>query len=94
MWAYNFVEDALVDGRALYILTVMDEFTRAGLALDVALSTSAGRVIGVLTALVAQHGALGYLRSDNGAEFLATAVQRWLAQGGVQTLYIGPGKPW
>jgi putative transposase len=94
IWAYDFVEDALVDGTKLHILTVMDEFTREGLALDVALTTSADRVIGVLTALVAQHGAPMYLRSDNGAEFVATAVQVWLAQCGVQTLYIDPGKPW
>ena len=94
IWAYDFVEDALADGRKLYILTVMDEFTREGLALDVAMSTSAERVIGVLTALVAQHGAPGNLRSDNGAEFVATAVQLWLAECGVETLYIDPGKPW
>jgi putative transposase len=94
IWAYDFVEDALADGTPLRILTVMDEFTREGLALDVALSTSAERVIGVLTMLVAQHGAPAYLRSDNGAEFVATAVQLWLAECGVQTLYIEPGKPW
>ncbi len=94
IWAYDFVEDALADGRKVYILTVMDEFTREGLALDVAQSTSSERVIGVLTALVAQHGAPGYLRSDNGAEFVARAVQVWLAECGVQTLYIEPGKPW
>jgi putative transposase len=94
IWAYDFVEDALADGRKLYILTVMDEFTREGLALDVALATSAERVIGVLTALIAQHGAPGHLRSDNGAEFVATAVQMWLAECGVETLYIEPGKPW
>lgn len=94
IWAYDFVEDALVDRRKLDVLTVMDEFTREGLALDVAMSTSAERVIGVLTALVAQHGAPKYLRSDNGAEFVATAVQLWRAEGGVETLYIEPGKPW
>ena len=94
IWAYDFVEDALMDGTPLRILTVMDEFTREGLALDVACSTSAERVIGVLTALVAQHGAPKHLRSDNGAEFVATAVQAWLAQEGVKTLYIEPGKPW
>ena len=94
IWAYDFLEDALADGRKLYILTVMDEFTREGLAVDVALVTSAERVIGVLTALVAQHGAPGYLRSDNGAEFVATVVQLWLSECGVQTLYIDPGKPW
>jgi putative transposase len=94
IWAYDFVEDAVADGTPLRILTVMDEFTREGLALDVALTTSAERVIGVLTALVAQHGAPANLRSDNGPEFVAIAVQSWLAQCGVQTLYIEPGKPW
>jgi putative transposase len=94
IWAYDFVEDALADGTTLHILTVMDEFTREGLALDVARTTSAERVIGVLAALVAQHGAPNYLRSDNGAEFVATAVQAWLAEAGVKTLYIDPGKPW
>lgn len=94
IWAYDFVEDALADGTPLRILTVMDEFTREGLALDVALTTSAERVIGVLTVLFAQHGAPAYLRSDNGSEFVALAVQTWLAQCGVQTLYIEPGKPW
>jgi putative transposase len=94
IWAYDFVEDALADGRPLRILTVMDEFTREGLALDVALTTSAERVIGVLAALLAQHGAPENLRSDNGAEFVANAVQGWLVEVGVQTLYIDPGKPW
>jgi putative transposase len=94
IWAYDFVEDALADGTPLRILTVMDEFTREGLALDAAVTTSAERVIGVLTALFAQHGAPANLRSDNGPEFVAIAVQAWLAECGVQTLYIEPGKPW
>ena len=94
IWAYDFVEDALVNGTPLRILTVIDEFTREGLALDVARTTSAERVIGVLTSLVAQHGAPSHVRSDNGAEFVAGAVQAWLALAGVTTLYIDPGKPW
>jgi putative transposase len=94
IWAYDFVEDALADGRKLYILTVMDEFTREGLALDLMLTTSSERVLDVLAALVAVHGAPAYLRSDNGAEFVAKAVQLWLAESGVETLYIEPGKPW
>jgi putative transposase len=93
-WAYDVVEDALADGTALRLLTVIDEFTREGLAVDVAVTTSAERVIGVLTALIAQHGAPAPLRSDNGAAFVATAVQSWLVQRGVQTRYIEPGKPW
>jgi putative transposase len=94
IWAYDFVEDALANGTPLRILTVMDEFTREGLALDIDTSASAERVLGVLTALIAQHGAPAHLRSDNGPEFVATAVKLWLSQRGVQTLYIDPGKPW
>lgn len=94
IWAYDFVEDALADGTPLRILTVMDEFTREGLALDVATVASAERVLGVLTALMAQHHAPGHLRSDNGPEFVATAVQLWLTELGVKTLYIDKGKPW
>lgn len=94
IWAYDFVEDALADGAPLRILTVMDEFTREGLALDVATTASAERVLGVLTALIAQHGAPEHLRSDNGPEFVATAVQLWLTERGVKTLYIDKGKPW
>jgi putative transposase len=94
LWAYDFVEDALADGRKLCILTVMDEFTREGLALDVALSTSAERVLDVLRELVASHGAPKHLRSDTGAEFVARAVQLWLTECRLETLYIEPGKPW
>ena len=94
IWAYDCVEDALADGTPFTVLTVIDEFTREGLALEVAETTSAQRVIGVLTTLVGQHPTPHYLRSDNGAEFVATAVQLWLADAGVETLYIEPGKPW
>ena len=94
IWAYDFVEDALYSGASFKVLTVMDEFTREGIALDVASTTSAERVIGVLTTLFAHHGAPAYIRSDNGAEFVAQALQLWLAQCGVDTLYIDPGKPW
>lgn len=65
-----------------------------GLALDVVLITSAERVIGVLIALVVQHGTPAYLCSDNDAKCAAIAVQGWLAQAGVQTLSIDSGKPW
>lgn len=88
------MEDALADGTTLRILTVMDACTRARLAVDVALTTSAERVLGVLSTRIAQHGAPAYLRSDTGAKFAATAVQTWLVQAGIQTLYRDPGKPW
>ena len=87
VWAYDFVEDQDAQGTVLRILTVMDEFTREGLAIDVATTTSAERVIAVLARLVVEHGVPAYVRSDNGAEFVALAVQRWLAQRRIQTLY-------
>jgi putative transposase len=94
IWAYDFLEDALADGRTIHLLTVMDEFTREGLALEVWPTTSAEQVLTVLAALIAHHGAPGHLRSDNGPEFVAQAVQEWLAYCRVETLYIEPGKPW
>jgi putative transposase len=94
VWAYDFVQDQDSHGRTLYILTVMDEFTREGLAIAVAEATSAEWVIAVLSELVALDGPPAYLRSDNGAEFVALAVQAWLARRQVRTLYIDPGCPW
>lgn len=94
VWAYDFVEDHDVHGGVLRVLTVMDEFTREGLAIDVDTFSSAERVITVLSQLVASHGAPDYLRSDNGAEFTALAVQAWLAKQQIQTLFIDPGCPW
>lgn len=85
-WASDFVEDALADATPLRILTVMDEFRCEGLAIAVALTTWAERVIGVLSALFAQHRAPADLRSDTGAELVAIGVQSWLAHSGVQTL--------
>lgn len=94
IWAYDFLFDHDAHGRVLGILTVMDEFTREGLALDVDTTTSAQRVVGVLERLVATQGAPDYIRSDNGAEFVAGAVQAWLANEQIRTLYIDPGCPW
>jgi putative transposase len=94
VWAYDFLEDHDVHGGVLRILTVMDEFTREGLAIDVQTRSAAEGVIAVLTQLVATHGTPDYLRSDNGAEFTALAVQTWLSKRQIQTLYIDPGSPW
>jgi putative transposase len=94
VWAYDFVQDEDCHGATLYILTVMDEFTREGLAIDAAYSTSAERVMAVLEQLLTVNAAPAFLRSDNGAEFVAVAVRAWLARRQVQTLYIDPGCPW
>lgn len=94
VWAYDFVFDACANGQQLKCLTVIDEFTRECLAIDVAGSIRSGRVIEVLSQLVRVHGAPQYLRSDNGPEFVSRAVLRWLTQAKIDIACIDPGKPW
>ena len=94
IWAYDFVHDADRHGNTLYILTVMDEFTREGLATHVTNETSAEGVVAVLATLREVHGTPTYLRSDNGAEFVAHSLGQWLAQKHIEPLYIDPGCPW
>lgn len=94
VWTYDFVADQTEDGRMLRFLSVVDEFTRESLALDVERSMGAVEVIAVLGRLIAERGAPLLLRSDNGGEFIAHSVQRWLAEAHVETAYIAPGSPW
>ena len=86
--------DACANGQQLKCLTVIDEFTREALAIDVAGSIRSNRVIEVLSKLISVHGAPKYLRSDNGSEFLSRAILRWLAHEKIETALIDPGKPW
>jgi len=94
VWAYDFIFDTCADGRTVKCLTIVDEFTHECLAIDVAGSIRSARVIEVLITLVSVHGAPRYLRSDNGPEFVATALLAWLALGAIDTAFIAPGKPW
>ena len=94
VWSYDFVSTRTHDGRALKLLTVLDEYTRRCLAIKVARRTRAHDVLEVLAYLFARHGSPEHLRSDNGPEFTAKLVRRWLARLRVQTLYIAPGSPW
>jgi putative transposase len=94
VWAYDFVFDACANGQQLKCLTVIDEYTRECLAIDVAGGIRSARVIEVLARLVSVHGAPRYLRSDNGPEFVSRAVLKWLIEAGVDTAHIDPGKPW
>jgi putative transposase len=94
VWAYDFVFDTYANGQTLKCLTIIDEFTRECLAIDVAGGIRSARVIEVLTHLVSVHGAPRYLRSDNGPEFVARAILRWLQTAAIETAFIDPGKPW
>ena len=94
MWAYDFVYDACANGQKIKCLTVIDEFTRECLAIDVAGSIRSARVIEVLARLVSVRGAPMLLRSDNGPEFVSKAILEWLAKAHIDTALIDPGKPW
>lgn len=94
VWAYDFIFDRCINGQTLKLLTVEDEYTREGLAIHVATSITATKVIVVIDKLISERGAPDHLRSDNGPEFIAAQVKQWLAAKSVGTLYIEPGKPW
>jgi putative transposase len=94
LWSYDFAMDATEDGRRLKMMPVVDEYSRECLALEVERSITSEEVVKTLDRLFAERGAPRFIRSDNGPEFIAQAVKRWLAASGVETLYIEPGAPW
>lgn len=94
VWTYDFLEARTERGGKLRMLTVLDEYTRECLSIHVARSISSRQVIAVLEWLFLVHGAPEHLRSDNGPEFIAYALQQWLKDRHCQTLYIKPGSPW
>ncbi len=94
VWAYDFVATRTQDGRPLRLLTILDEYTRECLAIEVARRLRADDVLHRLAALFVQRGVPVCLRSDNGPEFTAQAVRGWLGRVGATTLYIEPGSPW
>ena len=94
VWSWDFVEDQTENGSRFRILTLIDEYTRECLAIHPAWSIRAVDAITVLEAAIARYGAPEYLRSDNGPEFIAYAIEDWMSQNRIQTIYIKPGSPW
>jgi putative transposase len=94
VWAYDFIFDACANGQQLKCLTVVDEFTRECLAIDVAGSIRSHRVIEVLSRLISERGAPAILRSDNGPEFVSNALLSWILESKIEVALIEPGKPW
>ena len=90
----DFVQCRTEDGKAFRILVILDEYSRECLALHVARSIRAEQVMHVLADLFITHGVPGNIRSDNGPEFIAKSLRKWLKNVGVQTQYIQPGSPW
>ncbi len=94
VWTWDFIADATVRGGSLRMLTVLDEHTRECHVLRADRALKSGDVIDLVKGAIAQHGAPAYIRSDNGSEFIAKELQRWLAENKIKTLYIEPGSPW
>ena len=94
VWSYDFVNERTHDGRAFRLLTLLDEYTRECLAIEVQRQMNHQDVLDLLAELFVDRGVPQYIRSDNGSEFTAQAVRDWLRAVGVRTLYIEPGSPW
>ena len=94
VWSWDFVEDQTENGSRFRILTLLDEHTRRCLAVHVAWSIRAVDVITVVEAAMERYGVPQHLRSDNGPEFIAYAIQDWLQEKQVKAIYIKPGSPW
>lgn len=94
VWTYDFVHERTHDGRALRMMTVLDEYSRECLAIEVGRHLNSKNVIATLARLFLQHGVPENIRSDNGSEMTAKEVRKFLGQLQVSTLYIEPGSPW
>jgi transposase InsO family protein len=94
VWSYDFIEDRTHDGRKYRMLNVIDEFTHECLAIRIDRKLKAIDVIDMLSDLFMLRGVPEHIRSDNGPEFVAKAVQGWIAAVGAKTAYIEPGSPW
>jgi putative transposase len=94
VWCWDFVFDHTTSGSTLKWLSIVDEHTRECLALKVDRSITSEDVIDTLAELFAMRGVPQHIRSDNGPEFIARAIQRWTQQLSIETLYVEPGSPW
>ena len=94
VWSYDFQEDALLSGRKVRLLNILDEFTREWLSVTVGVSLTRQAVVAALRALFAARGVPSFVRSDNGPEFIAADVQSWLRESGAAPHFIDPGCPW
>jgi transposase InsO family protein len=94
VWSYDFVMDKTHDGRPFRTLNIIDEYTRENLAIKIKRNLKSEDVMECLTELFCTKGIPDYIRSDNGSEFSAKQVRKWLNELGVKTLFIEPGSPW
>jgi putative transposase len=94
VWCWDFIFDRTAKGQSLKWLSIVDEHTRRCITLDVSRNMTSEDVINRLAELFTIYGVPEHIRSDNGPEFIAKAIQQWLASLSVKTLYVEPGSPW
>jgi putative transposase len=94
VWSYDMVSTRTSEGRPLRMLTIIDEYSRECLAIQVERQIKSEDVLFGLADLFIERGTPEFIRSDNGPEFTATAIRGWLNRLGVKTLFIEPGSPW
>src|SRR6185295_8833313 len=94
VWCWDFIFDRTTSGSPVKWLSIVDEYTRECLCLKVDRGITSEDVIDTLAELFAMRGVPKHIRSDNGPEFIAAAIQRWTKQLGIETLYVEPGSPW
>ena len=93
VWSLDFMHDQLADGRKFRLLTVIDDYRREGLAIEVGFSLPAMRVIRTLNQLLEYREKPLVIRCDNGPEFISNEFVRWATEQGIRIEYIQPGKP-
>ena len=94
VWSFDFVQGQTHDGRRLRILTLIDEHSRACLALKVARRINSLGVMEALADAMCVHGIPETIRCDKGPEMISKALRKWVAKAGSQIQYIAPGSPW
>ena len=94
VWTWEFIFDRTDSGGTLKMMTLLDEYSRPSLAIQVERQITAAQVLGVLEQAMIQYGVPGCIRNDNGNEFIAAKVQQWLANNQIKAIYIDPGSPW
>ena len=94
VWTWDFIFDRTDKGSTLKMLTMLDEYTRQCLAIRVERQIRSDQVLATLWQAMIQYGIPQHIRSDNGTEFIAGKIQRWLRENQIKTLYIEPGSPW
>jgi transposase InsO family protein len=94
VWCWDFVYDRTVHGQSLKWLSIVDEYSRRCIALDVSKSIRSEDIINRLSQLFVIYGAPKHIRSDNGPEFISKSIRSWVSKVEVGTLYVEPGSPW